>query len=154
MKIVRTKEVEWVEAINKGKFFQRRKPLGGAGLSAGLYELPPGKKSFPLHLHHVTEEAMYVISGFARVRTPEGETPLGPGDYVHFPAGGEAHQLINDGTEPFVYVGMSASKGVDVVEYPDGHKVASSIGVWPNTKRFIFKTADAAQYFDGEPDAD
>jgi len=46
MKIVRTKDLEWSEGINKGKFFQRRKALGGAGLSAGLWELPPGKKSF------------------------------------------------------------------------------------------------------------
>jgi hypothetical protein len=48
---------------------------------------------------------------------------------------------------------MSASRGVDVVEYPDGDKVSSSVGVWPDTKRFIFKKADGAQYFDGEKDA-
>ncbi|MFT3706349.1 MAG: cupin domain-containing protein [Archangium sp.] len=153
MKIVRSKEMEWSEAINKGHFLQRRKALGGAGLSAGLYELPPGKKSFPFHMHHMTEEAMYVISGFARVRGKDGETPIGPGDYVHFPAGGEPHQLINDGSEPLVYLGLSASKGIDIVEYPDSNKVASSVGVWPNVQRFLFKKGDAAQYFEGEKDA-
>jgi uncharacterized cupin superfamily protein len=154
MKIVRSKEVEWSEAINKGKFFQRRKTLQTGTFGASVYELPPGKKSFPFHVHHVTEEAMFVLTGFARLRTPEGETPIGPGDYVHFPAGGGAHQLINDGSEPFTYLGLSASKGVDIVEYPDSNKVASAVGVWPNVQRFLFKKGDAAQYFEGEPDAD
>ena len=44
MKIVRTNEVPWGEGMNKGKFFGRRKALGGEKLTAGLWELPPGKK--------------------------------------------------------------------------------------------------------------
>lgn len=156
MKIVRTKDLDWSEGINKGKFLQRKKPLAGtAALSASVWELPPGRKSFPLHAHHVTEEAMYVISGRARVRTSDGEHHVGPGDYVYFPAGGTAHQLINDSEdEAMVYLGLSSSKGVDIVEYPDGDKVASAVGVWPNVKRFIFKKADGADYFDGEKDAE
>ncbi|MFO0596697.1 MAG: cupin domain-containing protein [Myxococcaceae bacterium] len=156
MKIVRSKEVEWSEGINKGKFFQRKKALAAAGSTLGcsLWELPPGKKSFPFHMHHVTEEAMYVVSGFAKVRTPEGETAIGPGDFLQFVAGSAAHQLINDGSEPLVYLGLSATKGVDIVEYPDSGKVASVVGTWPNVQRFIFKKADGAQYFDGESDAE
>ncbi len=153
MKVVRTSEVPWAEAVKQGAFEQRRKALGGENLSCGLWELPPGKRSFPLHAHHVTEEALYVVSGRAKVRTPEGETPIGPGDYVSFPAGGLAHQLVNDGTEPCVYVGMSAGRGVDVVEYPDSGKVASSVGTGPSRKRFIFRAKDQVEYYDGEKDA-
>ena len=127
MKIVHTHEVPWAEGLVRGAFAQRRKALGGEKLTCGLWELPPGKRSFPLHAHLVTEEAMFVLSGRAKVRTPEGLTELGPGDYVSFPAGGPAHQLLNDGTEPLVYLGMSAVFGVDVVEYPDSDKVASSV---------------------------
>jgi len=151
MKIVRTAEVPWADAINRGPLQQRRKPLGGQKLACGLWELPPGKKSFPLHLHHVTEEALFVISGRGAVRTPEGLTPIGPGDYVSFPPGGPAHQLVNDGTEPLVYLGMSATLGVDVVEYPDSGKVASAVGTWPDQKRFIFRKDSQVDYFDGEP---
>ncbi len=153
MKIIRTRDLPWSEGINKGAFVQNRKALGGQALACGLWELPPGKKSFPFHSHHVTEEAMFVISGTAKVRTPDGETPIGPGDFVSFSPGGPAHQLLNDGTEPLVYLAVSAPKGVDVVEYPDSNKVASSVGVWPDVKRFVFKTEDAAGYFDGENDA-
>ncbi|HEX2570228.1 MAG TPA: cupin domain-containing protein [Polyangia bacterium] len=150
MKIVRTHDVPWQQMMDHGRFAGRRKALAGEKLTAGLWELPPGKRSFPLHVHHVSEEAMFVVSGRAKVRTPEGETEIGPGDYVSFPAGGPAHQLINDGQEPLVYLAMSATQGFDIVEYPDSGKVASAIGQWPNNKRFIFRQKDQADYFDGE----
>jgi uncharacterized cupin superfamily protein len=150
MKIVRTHEAPWQQVIDRGRFAGRRKALGGEKLMCGLWELPPGKRSFPLHVHHVGEEAMYVVSGHAKVRTPEGETEIGPGDYVSFPPGGPAHQLINDGQEPLVYLAMSAVQGFDLVEYPDSGKVASVVGHGPNNKRFIFRQKDQADYFDGE----
>lgn len=153
MKVVRSSELQWADSLKKGKYQQRRKALGGDQLRSGLWELPPGKKSFPLHFHHVTEEALFVISGRAKVRTPSGETAIGPGDYVSFPAGGEAHQLVNDGAEPLVYLGMSAGKGVDVVEYPESDKVAASVGTFPAAVRYIFKRGAQADYFDGEADA-
>ncbi len=150
MKVVRTSEVPWTQAMDHGKFAGRRKALGGERLSCGLWELPPGKRSFPLHVHHVTEEAMYVVSGRATVRTPGGETGIGPGDYVSFPPGGMPHQLVNEGPEPLVYLAMSAVHGFDLVEYPDSDKVACSVGAWPNAKRFVFRRKDQADYFEGE----
>ena len=150
MKIVRTNEVEWKSQMDRGSFVQRRKALGGEKLQCGLWELPPGKKSFPLHVHHVTEEAMYVVSGRAKVRTPDGDSDVGPGDYVSFPPAGKAHQLVNDGTEPLVYVAMSAVVGVDVVEYPDSGKIACAVGSFPTGKRHMFRLKDEADYFEGE----
>ncbi len=150
MKVVRTREVEWTQALDHGRFHQRRKPLGGDKMPCSLWELPPGKRSFPMHVHHVTEEALFVVSGRGKVRTPDGETELGAGDYVSFPAGGPAHQLVNDGSEPLVYLGLSAVTGVDIVEYPDSQKVACTVGSWPNAKRFLFRARDQVDYFDGE----
>src|SRR4051812_33744772 len=100
MKVIRTAETPWADMIQRGRYSNRRKELGGDKLGCGLWELAPGKRSFPMHAHLVTEEAMFVVSGRGKVRTPEGETEVGPGDYVSFPAGGVAHQLVNDGTEP------------------------------------------------------
>jgi uncharacterized cupin superfamily protein len=152
MKVVRTSEVAWTDALTRGAFAQRRKALGGERLTCSVWELPPGKKSFPLHAHLVTEEALFVLSGRGKVRAPDGLTPIGPGDYVSFPPGGPAHQLVNDGTEPLVYVGMSAVTGADV-EYPESDKVACSVGAFGSGKRFIFRRKDPPDYLEGEPDA-
>jgi uncharacterized cupin superfamily protein len=153
LSVVRTAALPWADSLKQGKFQQRRKHLGGEKLACGLWELAPGKKSFPLHLHHVTEEALFVLSGCGQVRTPEGTTGIGPGDFVSFPAGGPAHQLVNDGSEPLVYVAMAATAGVDVVEYPDSDKVAAAIGPRTTGKRFLFKRGAQVEYFADEPDA-
>jgi uncharacterized cupin superfamily protein len=148
MKIVRTRDMEWTQAMDHGSFNQRRKALGGDKMPCGLWELPPGKRSFPLHKHHVTEEALFVLSGHAKVRTPDGETEIGPGDYVSFPAGGDAHQLVNDGAEPLVYLGLAAVLGPDIVEYPDSGKLACRTA---EGQRFMFRLKDAVgDYFEGE----
>jgi uncharacterized cupin superfamily protein len=154
MKIVKSREAAWTDAMNKGAFGQRRKELGSTGkMSASLWELLPGKKSFPFHMHHVTEEALLVISGSAKVRSPEGLTPVSAGDWVMFPPGDGAHQLINDGGESMVYLALGVSTGVDIVEYPDSGKVASAIQAGPERKRFIFKKETQVDYFAGEEDA-
>ena len=154
MKIVRTSQVPWADVPGRGKFGQRRKELGGQKLTGGLWELAPGKRSFPLHGHLVTEEALFVVSGRAKVRTPEGLTEIGPGDYVSFPPGGPAHQLVNDGSEPLVYLGLSAIQGVDVVEYPESGKFASMVGTPANRRRWLFREKDqVTDYYEGEPDA-
>ncbi len=153
MKIVRSSELPWADALARGKFGSRRKPLGGEKASCGLWELAPGKCSFPLHRHHGTEEALFAISGKAKVRTTEAETPVGPGDFVSFPAGGLAHQLVNDGSEPFVYLAIGVSSGVvDVVEYPDSGKVACRYGEaqGKNSKRWVFEEKSQVDSFKGE----
>jgi uncharacterized cupin superfamily protein len=101
----------------------------------------------------VTEEAPFVLSGRAKVRTPEGASDIGPGDFVQFPPGGPAHQLVNDGAEPLVYVAMSAGSDADVVLYPEGGKVACAAGRWPTGRRFLFKEGSQVDYWDGEPGA-
>ncbi len=153
MKVIRSSEVPWKDGLARGSYGQRLKKLGGEKLGASVWELPPGKRSFPMHAHLVTEEALFVVSGRAKVRTPEGETPIGPGDWVSFPPGGPAHQLVNDGAEPLVYLGLSVSSGVDVVEYPESGKLAAAVGTFPAAKRWIFRSSSQVDYWDGEPDA-
>lgn len=153
MKIVRSNDVAFAPALDRGKFKNRRKQLSPADtmLACGMWELAPGKTSFPMHKHFVTEEALYAISGRAKVRTPDGDTEIGPGDYVAFPARGPAHQLVNEGTEPFVYLGFSVNvAGADIVEYPKTGKLACAIQTGPDRQRFIYKKDAQVDYFDGE----
>jgi uncharacterized cupin superfamily protein len=149
MKIVRTSEVEWQPAMQRGPYSQERKPLGGEQLECGMWRLAPGKKSFPLHVHYAAEEALYVVSGRARVRSSDGEQAIGPGDFVCFPAG-VAHQLVNDGAEPLVYFAMSTHEKVDVVDYPDSGKVGVSVWTGPKERWQNFRAKDEASYFEGE----
>ena len=53
----------------------------------------------------------------ARCAHPRARPPLAP--VTTCPSRrGTAHQLENDGSEPLVYLGLSAVQGVDVVQYP------------------------------------
>jgi uncharacterized cupin superfamily protein len=154
MKIVKTRETPWADGMKRGHYDNQRIELGGLPtLRCGLWQLAPGKKSFPLHRHLSLEEALFVVSGRAIVRSESGDTEVGPGDYVAFPPGGPAHQLINAGEEPFVYFAASANpNSVDVVEYPATGKVAVAVGRPPAWKRFIFPDQQV-DYFEGDPDA-
>ena len=76
------------------------------------------------------------------------------GDLVAAPAGTEAHQLINTGSDDLRSLGISTMSGVDVVDYPDSGKIAIAAGI----KNADFKTAtysgvgrpQRADYFHGE----
>jgi uncharacterized cupin superfamily protein len=128
--------------------------LGMTGLGCAVHVVPPGKKAFPFHRHHVIEEIFFIVSGNGEYRVGDQRLPLKAGDIVGAPAGDEAHQIINVGTEDLRYLAFSTIGGVDVVDYPDTGKVAFAAGI----KNADFKTAtyvgmghiQPAGYFDGE----
>ena len=101
--------------------------LGARALGAGLYELPPGEKTWPYHYTYGMEEWLLVVSGTPTLRAPEGERELGRGDVVVFREGPEgAHQLINRSAEPARVLIFSSESSLTVVHYPDSGKV----GFW------------------------
>jgi uncharacterized cupin superfamily protein len=128
--------------------------LGMTGLGCAVHVVPPGNKAFPFHRHHVIEEIFFIVSGNGEYRVGDQRLPLKAGDIVGAPAGDEAHQIINVGTEDLRYLAFSTIGGVDVVDYPDTGKVAFAAGI----KNADFKTAtyvgmghiQPAGYFDGE----
>lgn len=61
--------------------------LGLTGLGCALTVVPPGKRAYPFHRHHVTDELFYILSGSGEVRL-DGETrPIKAGDLIANPAG-------------------------------------------------------------------
>jgi uncharacterized cupin superfamily protein len=128
--------------------------IGMTGLGCAVHVVPPGKKAFPFHRHHVIDEIFFIVSGTGEYRYGERRLPLRAGDIVAAPAGGEAHQIINTGAENLRYLGFSTMCGADIVEYPDSGKVALAAGI----KNADFRTATykaigrvaPAGYFDGE----
>ena len=106
--------------------------LGLTTLGISVIVLPPSKRAWPFHRHHITEEAFVILSGSGEYRYGKETYPVKAGDIVAAPAGGEAHQLINTGGEDLRYLGLSAAHGgVDVVEYPDTGKIGIVAGVKP-----------------------
>lgn len=79
-------------------------PAGLTHLGISLARIPPGKESFSLHVHSIQEEWIYVVSGRGHVRLDDEEHPIGPGDFVGFPAGGPAHLVRNTSDEELVFL--------------------------------------------------
>jgi uncharacterized cupin superfamily protein len=128
--------------------------LGSTGIGCMLTVVPPGKRAFPFHRHHVIHELFFVLSGTGEYRLGDKRHPLRAGDVIAAPAGGEAHQIINTGSEELRYLGLSTLGEVDVVDYPDSGKIAVAAGI----KNADFTTATyrgmgriaPADYWDGE----
>jgi uncharacterized cupin superfamily protein len=130
--------------------------LGLNALGCAVHVVPPGKKAFPFHRHHVMDELFYVLAGEGEYRWGEERLAVRTGDLVAAPAGTKAHQLINTGKSDLHYLGISSGARTEVVDYPDSQKV----GVMAGVKNGDFMTAtyrgmgrmQTADYFDGEND--
>src|SRR5262249_54846983 len=110
--------------------------VGSTGLGCTLTVVPPGKRAFPFHRHHVIHEMFFILSGTGEYRLGDKTHPLRGGDLIAAPAG------------------LSTLGEVDVVDYPDSGKMAVAAGI----KNADFTTATyrgmgriaAADYWDGE----
>ena len=82
------------------------------------------------------------------LRTPEGERPVRPGEFLFFPTGPEgAHKLTNTSdTENLVYIDFDTVNEVDVTIYPDSGK----IGVWGMGVNQVYPQDAAVDYYHGE----
>ena len=115
--------------------------------------MPPGEEIWPYHFHTANEEAAFVLSGEAALRTADGETTLSAGDYDAFPAGEDGGQALrNDGNDPLRYLVVSTTHDPDVVGYPDWEKVGVYAGSPPggdeDERLFseFFREADAVGF--------
>ena len=133
------------------------KQIGSTGLGISMHLVEPGKKAYPFHNHHGIHEMFVVLEGEGTYRFGKDAFPVKAGDVCAAPTGGPetAHQLINSGTTPLKYLGISASAGqTEVVEYPDSGKFAvTSRYDWATGKggvRYIGRPGDSLDYWDGE----
>ena len=136
-RVVHEDDLEAYET-DRGSFGNRRRLLslstGGRKLGCSLYELPPGRRSFPYHWHAANEEAIYVLEGEGMLRLGGRESPLRKGCYATLPAGEEgAHQVLNVGTSPLKYLCFSTMLEPDVAFYPDSEKLSVFVGGAPGT---------------------
>lgn len=159
--IANEEDLTWEEMSRGESVAVRRKRLaaaaGGDRLGCSLYELPPGKKSWPFHYHTANEEGIYVLEGEGILRTVAGERLLRPGDYVALPTGEEyARRVGNPGDRPLRYLCTSTMREPEISVYPDLGTVGLFAGAAPGDpdEAFALSTylsADAAvDYWSGE----
>jgi uncharacterized cupin superfamily protein len=92
--------------------------VGLKNIGVHLISIAPGDKSTEFHTHKYEEEAIYVLSGRGTEIRGDTKEKIGPGDFIGFPASGDAHETINDGTEPLVCLVIGQRLPQDVVDYP------------------------------------
>lgn len=83
-----------------------------------LITIAAGDKSTEFHSHKYEDEAIYVLSGHGTEAIGNETYKIGPGDFIGLPAGGPAHETINDGSEPLVCLVIGQRLPQDVVDYP------------------------------------
>lgn len=158
--VVRGDDIDWTEHEHDAYGFRRARLAPAAdceSLGATLYEVPPGKRSWPFHYHAANEEAIYVLSGTGVLRTEEGTVEVGSGDFVACAAStAGAHQLLNRSDEPLRLLCVSTTETPDVVVYPDTEKVGVYDDASPDGREVdgsgpVCLSVDAeVDYWDGE----
>lgn len=132
--------------------------IGSTGMGCMLHEVEPGQKAFPFHVHHQIHELFVILEGEGTYRFGAETYPIKANDVVAAPTGGAdvAHQIVNTGTVPLKYLGISANPGGvgDVVEYPDSGKFAVSSrydrATGKSGLRYIGRQETTLDYWDGE----
>ncbi|MBO9098028.1 MULTISPECIES: cupin domain-containing protein [unclassified Rhizobium] len=120
--------------------------------------VPPGKSGCPFHNHHVEDEAFIILSGQGDYRFGARRITVKAGDVLGAPAGGPetAHQLINTGDVPLVFIAVSTMARTEICEYPDSGKfMAKTRAGDAITKsfRFVGREESHVDYWDGDPGA-
>ena len=128
--------------------------LESTGLGCTLTIVPPGKRAWPFHRHHVIHEMFYVLSGTGEYRSDGERFPLRAGDLIAAPAGKEAHQIINNSATELRYLAFSTLGEADIIEYPDSGKIAAAAGIKNSDYRSasykVLGRLQPADYFEGD----
>lgn len=128
--------------------------IGARQLGCRLVVVPPGKRAWPYHAHHVNEEMFFILDGTGTLRLGGEDHPVRAGDVVACPAGGPetAHQLINSGAAELRYLAISTMRSPEVVDYPDSGKfqVISSAPGTGQRMRYIGRAETSLDYWSDE----
>jgi uncharacterized cupin superfamily protein len=154
--------VDFPGATNAPEMFEARlgdigRRLGAQKLGYNLTAVPPGKRAFPLHNHHINEEMFFVLEGAGEVRIGNERHPIKAGDVIACPPGGPetAHQIVNTSGGELKYLAVSTRLSAEVVDYPDSGKFGvyaelPAPGGKPAVFRYVGRTEANLNYWDGE----
>lgn len=143
----RTTKFESYTKDVSGKMKPSSGPVSDRGnypFEVSLLKVPPGKIAWPHHRHELQWEYYTVLSGSGVMRADnDEEVPVRPGDALMFPPG-EAHTIINSGSEDLIIQIIADNPPAGLVFYPDSNKWP----FYPPYKRF--RMTEVSNYYDGE----
>jgi uncharacterized cupin superfamily protein len=126
--LVTRTEIAKMAGEDKRHFLNRdarhlQKPLGDiAGLTKlgfHLIEVPIGSASCAFHRHICEEECIYILEGTGTARIGDTVLQVEAGDFIAYPAGGEAHDLRNTGSSLLKCIIVGQRLDFDIVDYPE-----------------------------------
>jgi uncharacterized cupin superfamily protein len=144
------------------QFSARLGPIGGRigakKLGYNLTAIPPGKRAFPRHNHHVNEEMFFILEGSGEVKIGDQTYPIRSGDIIACPPGGTetAHHIVNTGASELKFLAVSTMLSPEIADYPDSGKfgIYAFEGTDPDGRprgtRFIGKRESSLDYWQGE----
>lgn len=159
MPLTNLDDLDWTSVDREGTSFRRKRlsqAADGEDIGCSLYELPPGKRSWPYHYHTANEEAIFVLEGQGTLRLAGETVGLEPTDYVALPASEEgAHRVVNDSDGVLRYLAISTMRDPDVTVYPDTEKIGVFAGSPPggSGERDVhgyYRREDTVGYWDDE----
>ncbi|MGE5446533.1 MAG: cupin domain-containing protein [Ignavibacteriales bacterium] len=99
---------------------------------------------------------MYVLEGAGTLRMDGEEIEISKRDYITFPAGRGAHEIINSSDRTLRYICFSTMIEPDTMIYPDSGKVGIFVGSAPGgskekrTLNKYLRDGTEIDYWDGE----
>lgn len=115
---------------------------GGHPFDLQQRRVPAGRAVCPLHAHSIQSELFIVLAGTATVHGLEGTAAVAADD-VFFQPPGTAHQIVNTGTEDFVFYVIADNVPADSTFYPRSNK-------WQMKPQRKFFRMIETEYYDGE----
>jgi len=135
-----------------GRMASLGRALGASRLGFNVTEVAAGKSAFPFHSHRANEEMFFVIEGTGQLRFGAETFALRAGDVIACPPGGPevAHQIVNTGSGPLKFLGVSTALQPEVCHYPDSGKFAVLDGFGPAGFRHVDRAGEGVDYWEGE----
>ncbi len=114
-------EVRFVHPFNE-KAIRNTKSIsdltGLNDIGIHLVRVEPNDETTQHHYHDRSDEFVYILSGTATLELGNESFTLSKGDFVGFPANGEAHSMKNTGTSDLVYLMGGNRLDTDCCNYP------------------------------------
>lgn len=120
---------------------REKRPLGElfglTNFGVNLTRLSPGSQSALMHAHKRQDEFVFILEGKPNLVTESSKSRLKPGDCAGFPAGDEAHHLINDTASDVLFLEIGDRTEGDEAVYPadDIQARQDPAGAWIFTRK-------------------